>query len=164
MTALSTLVPALKREVAVPGEFDTFFPESDDALLTASLADGFAEAQLDGWFGEVTLDTGTNVVTPDLSTAGGALVVIYAGTRIIRAQLRNLNSSERYRAGSAEYEIARAAASVLKAELDALYARKKDLLAQARTGSRTAYVFEGYLGSASVDWVETGNFYDYEMV
>jgi hypothetical protein len=100
MTALATLVEPLKRELAVPGTFDTIFPDTDDTALEGSLADGFGEAQLRGFFPtfELTEDDGAYETTEDLTAAGAALVLIFTSMRIIRAQLRALTSSETYKA------------------------------------------------------------------
>ena len=49
MTDMTTLVPALKREVAPPGQYDTQYPGSTDEELAAYLMDGLAFAQLEGY-------------------------------------------------------------------------------------------------------------------
>lgn len=153
VTAISTLVPALKRELAVPGTFEDVFPDATNADLTGLLADGFAEAQLFGFFKSVALTpvTGTTSdyeVSPDISAAGGALVVIYASIRTIRAQLRNLKTLARYKAGPVEYETQQAA-SVLTQELKFLQQRLQDILdsaaGSARASAGLATVFDGYL-------------------
>src|SRR5574337_377386 len=116
MTALDTLIDPLKRELAVPGDFDTIFPNTLDGDLLASLGDAFGEAQLDGYFPAVTLDLDTYLLTPDVSTAGGAMLIIYAGMRIIRPQMRAINLVEKYAAGSASYEVQRSS-TLLREEL-----------------------------------------------
>lgn len=151
MSDLNDLVEPLKRELAVPGDFDTIFPNTDDGGLAASLADGFAEAQLDGFFPDYAIDLNTLLVTPDLTNAGQALVVIYSGMRIIRAQLRQLNTVERYAAGPAQYEIQKSS-SVLKAELDYLTKRKDDIINKAANGSLEVTQFDSYFARSSADW------------
>ncbi|GAB3863345.1 hypothetical protein GCM10028801_30750 [Nocardioides maradonensis] len=163
MTSLQTLIEPLKRELAVPGTFDDVFPDSDDASLAASLADGFAEAQLRGFFPTMTLtQSGDDYVTSaDLSLAGTALVVIFTSMRIIRAQIRAMNTMERYKAGPAEFEIQHAA-SLLKSELDFLQSRLDDLITQA-TNARIplAVVIDNYRARvADAFW---GAFYSYEF-
>lgn len=166
MTNISTLVPALKRGLAVPGTFATVFPNTGDTDLTGALADGFAEAQLFGFFKDVTLTSaGPDWTTdPDLSTAGGALVVIYTCVRAIRAQLRNLKTMHRYKAGPVEYEDAQAA-TVLKAELDFMTKQLDDLLTQAEGAARgsagLATVFDNY--RARNIQQACGAFYAYEF-
>ncbi len=162
MSNLDVLVEPVKREIAVPGEFATVFPSTSDDDLLATLGDSFAEAQLDGFFSTNVLDPDTSEVTPDLSAAGGALVVIYAGGRIIRSRLRQLTSGERYVAGPVEYEIQRAA-GVLREDLLALERRKAQLIQRGRRQGGTAYVYDGYFARAATDWAEVGSFYPLEL-
>jgi hypothetical protein len=162
MTDLSTLVEGLKREIAVPGEFDTTFPNTADSDLEATLGDAFAECQMDGFFSTMSLDTGTFVVTPDLSAAGGALVIIYGSMRILRSYIRELGTRSLYEAGPVKYETERAA-SVLKEELVYLKERKASLIAQGKTSGRQTYVYDGYFARAATDWSDYGGFYSYEM-
>lgn len=161
-TDLAELVEPLKREIAVPGEFDAQFPNTSDDDLTATLSDAFAECQLDGYFGELVLDLNTNLVTEDLSMAGRALVTIYAAMRIIRSKIRQLSTSEKYKAGPVEYELGRSA-GVLKAELDSLAERKLQLLAMARRSGRVTYVNDSYFARAFANWGDIGSFYAYEV-
>jgi hypothetical protein len=174
MTALATLVPALKRELAVPGTFDTVFPNTGTKDLIGTLADAFAQCQLDRFFPDVVLDT-TNpdatqwATTPDLSTAGGALIVIYAAMRTLRANLRTLSTSSTYKAGPVEASQSQSA-TLLRAELDYLVQRQKDLIAAGTRGARTcsASQVDGYLARVvSVPATYNGNvggFFPYEYL
>jgi len=162
MTDLATLVPGLKREVAVPGTFDTVFPDSGDGDLTANLGDAFAEAQLDGFFGTMALDPATFLVTPDLSAAGGALVIIYGGIRMTRTYLRELGSRSLYEAGPVKYETERAA-SVLKQQLQDMTERKNQLILLGKRGSGKTYVWDGYFARTATNWSDYGSFYSYEV-
>lgn len=138
MTALTDLVEPLKRELAVPGVFEDVFPDSDDAALAASLADGFSEAQLHGYFPTLTLGASPDFTTSeDISAAGGALIVMFTGMRIIRAQLRSMLLNERYKAGAAEYEVTRSA-NLLRDELKYLQSRLDALILNAQRASRGA--------------------------
>lgn len=161
MTDLATLVGALKGELAVPGTFDVVFPDTSDDDLVEALRNGFAEGQLQGFFSAQTL-TG-NVVDPTMSAAGGMLVVLITGQRIIRAQLRNMNMTEssRYKAGPVEVEtdLGRSA-TVLKGELDYLSLRIADLIKTAR-GATTVYQLDAYPGRVMFDRV--GTFFSYEV-
>lgn len=165
MTAISSLVPALKRELAVPGTFTEVYPATTDADLTASLADGFAEAQLYGFFPDLSLTAGATEdwdTSQELSGSGAALVVIFTSMRIIRASLRALLTSERYKAGPTEFEIQRSA-NLLRDELAFLKARLDDLVKNARAAARaasTVAVFDGYLARGGAI-TQTG-LYDYE--
>lgn len=138
MSDLSALIPPLKRTVAVPGTFADVFPGTLDPDLLGSLMDGFAEAQLDGYFiaPEVALSA-TGVTTPDLTRAEGALVVLYAATRIVQTQLANLKSAVRYEAKGLIYE-AQQSAQVLVALLKDLQERKKALAERKETGGAGA--------------------------
>lgn len=163
MTDLSTLVEPLKREVAVPGVFDDVFPDTDDRALADTLADAFGEAQLQGFFTDLTL-SGTSpqyLTSEDLSAAGGMLLVLFAGQRIIRSQLRNLVLNTRYKAGSAEMEQQRSA-TLLKEELVFLQKRITDLVTVARrSGGRAVYVLDNYV-AANLAQSPLGGFYGYE--
>lgn len=161
MSDLSDLVPALKRELAAPGEFVTTYPLADDADLSSRLADAFALAQLDGYFPDQALNIDDLAVAPDLSAAGGALIVLYAGMQVIRAQIRGLNSNFRAKAGPAEIEIAKPV-NLLRDELKYLTARRDDLVIQARRSGRAVYVLDGYLARLDAGFNGLG-FYAYEL-
>lgn len=130
---LFDLTGALQRAVAPPGEFKTLFPNSTDDALAGTLADGIAEAQLDGFLSTVNLDVDSNATDLDLTPAQQALVVLYARARIVTARLANLKSRTRYKAGPVEAETEQAA-SVLVAILKDTSDRKKALLDTARYG------------------------------
>lgn len=166
-TNLETLVEPLQRELAVPGEFATYFPETSEDGLLGTLGDAFAECQLDGFFGTQTLDLDTYDVSPDLSMPGGALVVLYAASRTIRARLRSQNTTERYKAGPVEFETGKAA-SLLTAELKLIQDTKDRLIKQGKKAGSMDYVFDGYFSRAAVSWsslaVErSSGFFAYEL-
>jgi hypothetical protein len=151
MSALADLVEAFKREVAVPGAFATAFPSTTDADLEGALADAFAQARLDGFFGAVELDLNLGEVTPDLSLAGAALVVIYAGLRTTRTQLRTMATRTSYKAGSVSYETEQSAGALTE-DLKQLERRRKELIEQsirAGRGRGTTFVIDGYESRAS---------------
>lgn len=166
-TSIAALVPALKRELAVPGTFAAVFPDTTDTDLTGALADGFAEAQLFGFFKSLSLteSNGDWTISEDLSAAGSALVVIYASIRAIRAQLRNLKTMQRYKAGPVEFETQQAA-TVLTAELGYLKDRLADIIKNAEGSSRAsaglATVFDNYL-ARNAQRSSWGGFYGYEF-
>lgn len=140
MSDLADLVEAYKREVAIPGTFSDVYPKTSDALIAAALADAFAQAQLDGFFGTSVLVVDQGTVTPDLSTAGAALVILYAGIRLTRQQLRTVRTRTTYKAGSVEYTSEQAASAVTE-DLKLLEARRRELLALAlRAGRGTSTV------------------------
>lgn len=161
MTALSTLAPSLKRELAVPGTFDDVFPDTGDEDLIASLADGFAESQLYGFFPDFTLAEGAGdyETSADLSAAGAALVVIFTSIRFVRAQMRAINSSERYKAGATEYEITRSA-NLLRDELKYLQERIKALVTTSARPVTSVAVIDNYFARGGS--ISAGGLYPYE--
>lgn len=166
MTALSTLVDPLKRELAVPGAFDATFPDSDDGELEAYVADGFGEAQLRGFFPTYTLTedpSGTFTTNEDLSAAGAALVLIFTSIRIIRAQLRAMSTNERYKAGPVEFETSKAA-TLLRDELKYLADRINVIIADGQRASRIVQVsvFDNY-GVRTAIQMGVGRFAPLEM-
>lgn len=168
MTDLRTLVEPLKREVAVPGTYDDVFPDTDDDQLAASLADAFAEAQLQGFFGDLTLAVDnqasptTYETSQDLSAAGGALVVLFAGLRILRASLRSLSQSSTYKAGSVEYSTAQMT-TVIRDELAAMRARIDALVLDGKRSGRSVAVHDGYAGRVTAYTGSLGAFHSYEF-
>lgn len=162
MTDLRTLVDPLKRELAVPGTYDDVFPDTDDTALLGSLLDGFSEAQLQGFFQDITL-TGS-VTSKDLSLAGGALVVMFSAMRIIRAQLRSMTMTSTYKAGPVEVSTQRSG-TLLRDELAYLRTRIDELVATARRSGRTVHVLDNYVSRVlrgSYQGSHLGAFFGYE--
>lgn len=162
MTQLADLVDAFKREVAVPGAFTVDFPSTSDDDLEAALADAFGMARLDGFFGMTQLDNG--VVSPDLSDAGAALLVLYAGLRMTRQQLRVLKTVSRYKAGPTEYETQQSAAGLTE-DLKQLERRRQELVTQATRAGRgagTTFVIDAYAARGS-GWHFYGGFFPHEF-
>ncbi len=155
MTDLSSLVESFQREVAIPGTFETAYPDTSDDDLIATLADAFAQAQLDGFFPASVLDPLAGTVTPDLSVPASALIVIYAGMRWIRAELRTMNSNTRYKAGPVEYETSRPV-QLLTQLLKDLTTRRDALLEAAQIGRSLDQVLDGYFGRVRSSNAYTG--------
>lgn len=167
MTVLSEFTASLQRELAVPGTFADVFPDTTTEDLTAALADGFSEAQLRGFFSTLSLTAITGPpadwqTSEPLSGSGGALIVIFTSMRIIRAQLRALNTAERYRAGPTEVEFGKSA-MLLREELQFLAKRLAEIIEQAQRAARAASsvaVFDNYLARGGP--VACSAFYPYE--
>jgi len=157
---MDDMVPMYKREVAPPGQFDATWPGVDDPMIKGYLADGFAEAQLEGFFGTVVLDLATEDFVPDLSQPGMMLVVIYAGMRTLRSQLLTANSNTRYKAGPTEYEVSGPSASVLTELIKGARARRDQLLEQARRGQGPTDYFLDYYALRITQY---GTFYAGEL-
>lgn len=128
---LADLIDPLKREVSTPGNEEATYPNATEDSWVGYLQDGFWEIYLDGFAQGFKVADG--IVTN--RTAGGddmagemqQLVVLYAGIRIIRNELRQLNTSFRAKAGPVEYETQQSA-QVLKGVLDELTARRNTIL------------------------------------
>lgn len=104
-------VPALKREVQPPGT--DLFTGVTDAEWIGYLTDAFWEARLDGFLDRwVATENSALDVTIDPVTSGDidmprqfvALVVLYAGIRVLRNRILNTNTGFRAKAGPVEFE------------------------------------------------------------
>lgn len=131
---LNDLVGSLKRAVAPPGEFTAYFPSTSDADMRDLLADSVAEAMLDGFLATTELDVEGAEVSPDLTHAQQALVILYGMARVLRARVANAKNRTRYKAGTVEAET-ESSATVLVQLLKQTEARKTQLLNDARTGN-----------------------------
>lgn len=135
---LANLVPSLQRALAAPGEFDTFFPDSTPDDLAGTLADGLAEAQLDGFLSAISLNVTDNSTDLDLAVPQQALVILYSAARVLAARVSNLKNRTHYKANGVEAD-SEQSASVLVELLRETAARKKQLLDDARTGRAATF-------------------------
>lgn len=143
MTNVADLVEPLKREVAVPGTFDSVYPNTTDTDLEGSLADAFGTAQISGYFLDQVisdLDDDPVTVTPDLSPAGRALVVIFAAERILTSQIMSLKQRVAYEAGPVKYETENSA-TVLVEILKQMRLRREAIV-KAAESARSAGTFQ----------------------
>lgn len=120
MTDLFDLVDGLKREVNSIGA-DSFPDATDDEWL-GNLQDGFWEAVLDGTIASNYSET-DGEVSPDLPQVLQRLVIFYAGIRIIRNQLRQLNTTFKAKAGNVEFET-QLSPQILKSLFDDMVKRR----------------------------------------
>lgn len=103
MTDAADFVDSLKRSVSTAGTFSANFPDTTDDDLVGVFLDGLAEAQMDGFFTKPSVSyTQGGLITPDITNAQAALVVVYAQCRMIRAELLNRVNKTSYKAGSVE--------------------------------------------------------------
>jgi hypothetical protein len=163
MTDLSDLNDGLRRSVAPPGDFATYFPTTGDDDLTGTLMDAFSECQLDGFFvagGVVSgggssydLDVNSGLITPDITNAGCGLVLIYAAGRFLRAVLANRPTATDYEARGARASTA-FSATILVEILRETDTRKKDILKRFQTlGSGVAFhMADQFFIRATVDY------------
>jgi hypothetical protein len=139
-TNLSDLVAQLKREVAVPGQFAQTFPNTTDLDLQGSLSDGFGQAQLVGFLQTSVLDLSAGTVSPVLSPAAQALVVLYAADRILTMRLLDMNARVAYSAGPVKYEVQKSSQMLTEALKD-IQARRTEILTMAADAGRSRGAF-----------------------
>lgn len=158
MTDLSTMVPAFKRAVAVPGTFASTFPSTTDTEIVGVLADSVAECQLDGLLSDHALDLDASTVSPDLVPGQQALVLLYGWVRMLTSELLNRKTHVRYEASSAVFEEDQGA-SLLVAIHKEMTQRKKDVLEEAKhAGASGAFVM------VDQSWVASRAGYSSDMV
>lgn len=134
---LIDLVPSLRREVRPPGS--ALYSSVTDAEWVGYLADAFWEARLDGFLQGFVVDgtpNGTDYeVTPssgatDIDRKDLALVILYAGIKILTRQILNMSGGFRAKAGSVEFEQNAALSNVLAEMLKNLRATKDRIIDQ----------------------------------
>lgn len=144
---LNTLIPTLQREVNAPGQ--DLLEELTPAQIVGYLSDSFWEARLDGFLKSWECSP-VGVVTPlepggdDLGRADQALIVIYAGVKILSRQILNTNTAYRAKAGNVEFETQSSAtmlAEMLK-QLQATKARLQSFAGSASAVSSTVDAFD----------------------
>lgn len=159
MTDLSdAAVDQLKRAVATPGDFDSFYPNTTDDDVLGALQDAFAECQLDGFFlTGFTVDLNAGTVDPDLTLAQIRLVVIYAAINIIRVELMNRKNKQHYQAGTAVSET-ETSSNILTAILKQLADQKQRILTQAYNygAGRAFEMADAYVVRATDNYLGNG--------
>lgn len=143
-TDLGQYVDSLKREVTPLGS--TVFDGIDDSVWTAYLTDAFWEARLDGLMAGYT--EASNQVTADadgsdLPRQFIALIVLYAGIRVLRNRILNLAASDKLRAKAGPVEFEResgSAATVLAEMLKQLRATKENILEELDEETSVLYL------------------------
>ena len=144
-------VPSLKREVQPPGT--TIFAGVSDGEWVGYLTDAFWEARLDGLLQGYVVegydpdDPADSTIAPvttgasDIDGRNMALVVLYAGIRVLRNRILNMQAGFRAKAGPVEFEQNGAAATVLAEMLKQLRATKDRILEELdATGTITSVV------------------------
>jgi len=123
-------VPSLLREVNPPG-IDVFTAATEDDMV-GYLSDAFWEASLDGFVQDWTCDE-EGLITPlevggeDLPRAQVSLIILYAGIKVLRNRILNLNTQFSAKAGPVEFE-QQNSATMLVEQLKQLKATKDRLL------------------------------------
>lgn len=137
-TDLADYTESLRNVVARPGTFADLFPETTDDGLVLVLQDALAECHLEQTLLTCTSDA-NGLVRPTLTSGQAALVVLYAGVRLIRAELFNRVTSAKYVAGPVSAETTYAT-NILRDIMKALQAQKDRVTsAQAVSGANAAF-------------------------
>ena len=140
---LSEFVDSLRREITPLGS--DLFSSVNDAELTGYLSDAFWEARLDGFMANFVADE-DGVVTPtttgaaDLDRRYVALVVLYAGIKVLRNRILNMNTSFRAKAGPVEFE-QQNSATMLAEMLKQLRATKDRILEELDEAEMTSVMY-----------------------
>lgn len=132
---LSTLVPALERRVAPPGQFSTYFPDATPSEMEARLADALGEIQMDGFATQYSLDSTLTQMSPDpVPMSLQQLMVMYAMANVIQAQILFTKTKQVYKAGTVESDTEQAS-GVLQELLKEVNERKREFIKYARAGA-----------------------------
>lgn len=143
---LAEFVPSLRREVTPPGS--DLFNDVNDDTFTGYLADAFWEARLDGFAPKWEADL-DGIVTPieghdeEFPRELVGLVILYAGIKILRNRILNINTAFRAKAGSVEYEVENSA-NMLSEMLKQLAERRAVLLEEVKLAPTPTFYFDGY--------------------
>lgn len=137
---LADFVESLKREVTPPDS--TLYATTRDEVFSGYLMDAFWEAKLDGFLGPWRAED--TVVThvssdADLPREQVALIVIYAGIKILRNRLISLQQSMRAEAGPVSFET-KNSATVMAEMLRQLQALKDRILEAGQEETTVALI------------------------
>jgi len=139
-TSIPSMVPMMNRELNAPGTEQ--YPDLLAGDYLGYIADGFWDARLAGTLMDYTIvdgadlgtpeDTGTDYITDqstkedDLPEEYQYMVVLFAGTRLLRNKILTLAVNYKATAGPVEYE-QQASATTLRAILASLEKRLREL-------------------------------------
>jgi hypothetical protein len=127
---LGDLIDSLKREVSPPGT--DLFPNAIDDEYLGNLSDSFWDAALDGLISTASFTESDGVVSPvspntdDLTRDYQQLIVFYAGIRILRNHMMNLDTSFHAVAGPVEFQTSKS--SGLVRDILAELVRKRNII------------------------------------
>lgn len=153
---LSSFVGSLQREVVPLGS--GLFADVTPEQWTAYLTDAFWEARLDGFMeGYSADDTGSIEALDgvDLDRRYVALVVLYAGIRVLRNRILNMNTGFRAKAGPVEFE-QQNSATMLAEMLKQLRTTKDRILQELDEAEATAVLA---LDAFSVRLFDSGSYW-----
>jgi len=138
-------VESVKREIEPPGT--ELFAGVAEAEWVGYLSDAFWEARLDGFLEGYTTDE--DLIVPvasgaaDLDRRWMALVVLYAGVKVLRNRILNLNMAFRAKAGPVEFEQENSA-MVLAEMLRQLRAAKDRILDELDADETNVVVLDAF--------------------
>lgn len=144
-------VPSLLREVRPPGS--TLFSTVGDADWVGYLSDAFWEARLDGFLagyvaegtaGEDDWTIEPTSGTADIDRKDIALVILYAGIKVLSRQILNMSGGFRAKAGSVEFEQNASLSNVLAEMLKQLRATKDRIIDELETGTTGVAVIDTF--------------------
>lgn len=140
---LEDFVSSLQREINPPGT--NVFSGATTTEFIGYLSDAFWEARLDGFLENFTCDEDGMVDpitgTEDLSREETALIIIYAGVKILRNRIMNMNTNFRAKAGSVEFE-QQNSATMLTEMLKQLQATKDLLRSKSEEATHLDEIFD----------------------
>jgi hypothetical protein len=158
-TDLADWTDPLRRSVATPGEFASFFPNTSDDDLISNLMDGLGQAQLDGFLLAPTMYEvdEDGIVTPDLSRPQAALVVVYSTAQFLTAVMTNRKNKTKYAARGNEADTEQSASiitALLKQASDRIiYLRERQRLA----GTASAFLMADLYLVKAIGYVNSGD-------
>lgn len=158
MTDLSDYVDNLQREVQPPGT--TIFAGVSQDTWTGYLVDAFWEARLDG-FVKGYNSTEEGIVTPDIPREQIALVLIYAGIKIVRNRMMTVNTKFHAKAGPVEIE--QDYSSTLLADMLKTLTAVKDRLLALQTFTSDITLIDGFSARSSSGSSYAGYLYDWYL-
>lgn len=144
---LSDFIPSLRREVEPPGVrlYDSLTPTDWVGYLT----DAFWEARLDGFLkdwmvaeSDINADPDAEIQPlasggPDIGREGMALIILYAGIKVLRNRILNTNTRFKAVAGPVEFEQENSA-TMLAEMLKQLRSTKEQILEALDEAEATA--------------------------
>lgn len=146
---LRDFVSSLRREIEPPGA--ELFTGVTEAQWVGYLSDAFWEARLDGFLtGWETADEGAFITVVPVDPSGSdigrkemALVILYAGVKVLRNRILNMSTSFRAKAGPVEFE-QQNSATMLAEMLKQLKATKDRIIEEMDGGATGVTVLDAY--------------------
>lgn len=148
-TDLANYTDSVRNVMARPGTFSTLFPETTDDNLVQLLQDALAECHMERTLLPHESDD-NGFVRPVMTSGAMALVVLYAGLRLVRAELLNRITSAKYVAGPVSAETTYAT-NVLRDVMKALEAQKEKItyLMSSAGANAAFYMADAYVANAT---------------